>query len=157
MKNQPPPMLDSAKVLKYALVASSVQFTGRLCLYVNGKLLGKVPNLAICQNYKAKDYLLFFCNAKWKVLGVAGYKTIKETKEKAERAYKGITKKWITIARPNVFKDWPGDLGPVCSFCGKTIFEGLQQIYGRDNAFICNECIKRYHDLFEKEQKNSGA
>ncbi len=103
MRDRPPPLLDSAKVLKYAIVNTSVEFTGRLCLYVDGKLLGKVPKLAICQNYKAKDYLLLFCNKKWKVLGVAGYKSIQETKEKAERAYKGITKKWMTKTRGRWF------------------------------------------------------
>lgn len=86
MRDRPPPLLDSAKVIKYAVVDGSVEFTGQLCLYVGGKLLGKVPHLAICQNYKAKDYLLFFCNKKWKVLGAAGYKSMKETKQRAERA-----------------------------------------------------------------------
>ena len=157
MKDKPPVIIDSAKVLKYAIVDSSVEWQDGLCLFVDGKRVGQVPKLAICQNYKARDYLLFFCNAKWKVLGVTGYKTLTETKEKAERAYKGIRKKWVTVAKPNVFTNWPGDLGPVCSFCRRTIFEGLQQIYGRDDAFICNECIKRYYDLLEREQKQTGA
>ena len=153
MKDQPPPLLDSAKVLKYAIVDSSVEFTGRLCLYVDGKLLGKVPKLAICQNYKAKDYLLLFCNKKWKVLGVAGYKSIKETKEKAERAYKGITKKWVTLTKPNVFKNWPGDLGPICSFCRRTMFEGIQRMFGGKDAFICNECVNKLRKIIQDEDQ----
>jgi hypothetical protein len=155
MKNKPPLILDSAKVLKYAIVDSSVEFTGRLCLYVDGKLLGKVPKLAICQNYKEKDFLLFFCNKKWKVLGVAGYKSIKETKERAENAYKGISKKWVTVAKPNVFKNWPGNLGPICSFCGKTLFEGIEQLFRGNNAYICNKCINKLQRIME-EDKNKA-
>ncbi len=153
MRDRPPSLLDSATVLKYAIVDSSVEYTGRSYLYVGGKLLGKVSRLAICQNYKAKDYLLLYCNKRWRVLGAAGYKSVKETKEAAERAYKGIAKKWVTVAKANVFKNWPGDLPPICSFCGKTISEGIRQMFGGKNAFICNECIIRLHKIIQDKDQ----
>jgi ClpX C4-type zinc finger protein len=145
MREKPPQIIDSAKVLKYAIVDKSIQYTGRLHIYANGKELGKVPRLAICQNYKAKDNLLFLCNKKWKVLGVAGFKSMKATKDTAEETYQGISKRWATIAKPNVFKNWPGDLGPVCSFCRKTIFEGIVQLFqGDNNAYICDKCVSKF-------------
>ncbi len=152
MESKPPLILDSAKVLKYAIVDTPVAFTGRLSLYVDGKLLGEVPKLAICQNYKASDYLLLFCNKKWKVLGAVGYKSIKETKKNAEKAYKGITKKWMTVAKSNDFKNWPGDLGPICSFCGKTMFEGVERMFGGNNAYICNKCINKLQKIMEEDK-----
>lgn len=152
MKDQPPQIIDSAKVLKYAIVDNSVEFTGRLRIYVDGKLLGKVPKLAICQNYKSKDYLLFFCNKKWKVLGVAGYKSINETKQTAEETYRGITKKMVTVAKPNVFKNWPGDLGPICSFCRKTMFEGMMRLFRGKNAYICDKCVNKFQKIIEEDK-----
>jgi hypothetical protein len=143
MRDQAPQIIDSAKVLKYAIVDSSIEYTGRLHIYANGKHLGMVPRLAICQNYKSKDYLLFFCNKKWKVLGVVGYKSIKETKDTAEETYRGITKKWVTVAKPNIYKNWPGDLGPICSFCRKTMFEGIIQLFKGNNAYICDKCVNK--------------
>jgi len=156
MKNKPPLIIDSAKVLKYAIVDNSVEYTGRLCLYVGDKRLGKVPRLAICQNYKAKDYLLLFCDEKWKVIGASGNKTIKEAQRDAEKYYKGITKKWVTVARPNKFKDWPGDLGPICSFCGKTFFEGPKRMFQGKNAHICNQCIEEYQNIISTEKEDEA-
>jgi len=159
IEKKPPLIIDSAKVLKYAIVDDSVEFTDRLCLYVGmpGELqrLGKVPKLAICQNYKAKDYLLLFCDNNWKTLGVAGANSIAEIKRDAEKAYKGISKKWVTVARPNVFRNWPGDLGPICSFCGKTLFEGLMGIFPGKNAYICNECVIKFYDIHKANEREA--
>lgn len=112
MKDKPPLILASAKLLEYAIADSSVEYIERQTLYVDGKLLGQVPKLAICQNYKERDLLLFHCNKEWEVLGAVFYKSIDELKKRIEREYKGINKKWIKVASPNDFKNWPSDLEP---------------------------------------------
>jgi hypothetical protein len=142
MKSKPPLILDGAKVLEYAIVDGSVEYTGLGSIYVGGKLLGIVPKLTICQSYKAKDYLLFHCNETWKVLGIAGYASIREAKRSAEKTYKGITSKWKIIAKPNDFNNWPGNLEPVCSFCRKSFYEIDQMFEGHD-AYICNMCVSK--------------
>ena len=59
----PPRELDSAQVFAYAVLDDSVTYTGRLTLYVDGKLVGPVPRLVVARNnYEPHDYLLFHCN-----------------------------------------------------------------------------------------------
>lgn len=53
--NRPPLLLDDARVLKYAAVDSSIELTGRLRLYVDGKRAGAVPNLAICEMHPSQE------------------------------------------------------------------------------------------------------
>ena len=67
MSEKPPAILDSAKVLSYAILDSSVIYTGKASVYYNGKLVGPVPKLAICQNKGETEVLLFYCNDKWGV------------------------------------------------------------------------------------------
>jgi hypothetical protein len=44
--DSPLPVLHAARVLAYAVVDSSVEYTERQTLYVGGELLGPVPRLA---------------------------------------------------------------------------------------------------------------
>ena|SRR5690348_3084191 len=99
-RNESPPSdLDGARVLAYACVDDEVTYTGRITLYVGGKLLGPVPRLAIAHNYyKPHDYLLFHCNSAWEVLGAAGYDSLAQAKEHAEVAFAGISRKWQHVA-----------------------------------------------------------
>jgi hypothetical protein len=148
MQSTPPPVLDCARVIAFASVGPSVQWTGRQTLFVDGELLGEVPNLAICKNIDSPltDYLLFHCDNEWNVLGVSGAPNMEEVKEKAERAYKGISELWIEahvseeeaeqFAR-NAYTD------SICSFCGRlpTAVEGLVQ---GPNVRICYQCINEF-------------
>ncbi len=60
----PPPIIDSARVLEYATVSADMEYTERIHLIVGGERLGRVPNLAIGQNYYGPgDMLLLFCDA----------------------------------------------------------------------------------------------
>src|SRR6266480_2118563 len=99
-KLEPPVVLDSARVLKYAILDQSVVHTGRSTLIVGGKVLGPVPCLAICKNlWRSNDFLLLYCNNKWRVLGAAGYKSLKLTLQNAEVAYAGVSGKWQTFRK----------------------------------------------------------
>jgi hypothetical protein len=50
MQSQPPPIIDSAKVLAYAVLDSTITHTGKAKVYYAGRLVGPVSNLAICRN-----------------------------------------------------------------------------------------------------------
>lgn len=92
--SKPPTILDSARVLAFAILDSTVEYTGKITVYMDGKLIGPVPCLAICQNEGERDYLLFYCNKKWKVLAAGGYPSFELTQERAEVAYRGSMAKW---------------------------------------------------------------
>ena len=150
MADRPPLIIDSAKVLEYAIVDSSVEYTGKCALFVGGELLGEVPKLALCQNYKATDFLLFHCNEAWEVLGAGGYPSVEEAKRSCEKSYKGIANKWIMVAKPNDFENWPGELEPLCSFCGKSFYE-IEKMFEGQDAYICNECVSQLKKNVESD------
>jgi hypothetical protein len=100
--NLPPPVLDSAKVLEYAVIDSSVQFTGALHLYHGDTRVGAVPCLAICRDPEVDGLLLFHCDANWNVIAAQIWNnpdrpiiaTVDEVKAQAEQYYCGISSKW---------------------------------------------------------------
>ena len=93
--NCPPFVLNSARVLVYANVDTTVSHTGRIEVYVDGERLPPVPCLAICENLSHEgDFLLCYCTEGWDVLGVGSYDSLDVAKQSAEVAYAGISKKW---------------------------------------------------------------
>jgi|SRR5688572_27551223 hypothetical protein len=98
----PPPALDNAKVLEYAIVDSSVRYSGRLQLFYGGKKVGPVPGLAICRDPGVDGLLLFHCDEDWNVLGAQIWNnpdrpvvsSLRDVKERAETYYPGISAKW---------------------------------------------------------------
>ena len=99
----PPRVLDGAQVLEYAILDSSVRFTGKLHLFHGGKRVGPVPCLAICRDPNLKELLLLHCDENWNVLGGEIWNapdrppvtTVEEVKVRAENAYAGVTSKWV--------------------------------------------------------------
>jgi hypothetical protein len=92
---EPPYVLDSARVLAYAVLDQTVSYTGRISVYVGGKLLPPIPRLAICENLAREgDFLLCYCTETWEVLGVGGYESFELAKQRAEVAYAGVSEKW---------------------------------------------------------------
>lgn len=147
INNRPPPVLDSAHVIGYAIVDDSVVYTGKRALNLDNELLGSVSRLAIGQNLADGAYLLLYCDETWSVLGVSGGDSIEEIKRTAEKAYKGITQKWqpseVSKEQAQQYQD---ELmgGLVCSFCGKRP-EQIQSIVRSAHAAICNECVAAFH------------
>ena len=98
----PPPVLDRAKVLEYAVVDSSVHFTGALHLYQGNTRVGPVPCLAICRDPGVDGLLLFHCDQYWNVVAAQIWNnpdrptiaTVDEVKDQAEKYYSGISSKW---------------------------------------------------------------
>jgi hypothetical protein len=153
MSDAPPPVLDRARVIAYAIVDDSVQWTGRQKLFVGENELGPVPRLALCQNVSGdlKDILIFHCNEQWEVLGCSGGPTIEAAKASAERAYKGITATWVdTNVTEEQAKAWIKENCQeiACSFCGREPGEFDQLVEDKTGSVrICNLCIEENYRL----------
>jgi hypothetical protein len=149
LTDAPPPALEHARVIWYAVVDETVLWTGRQRLYVGEELLGPVPRLAICQREidGDADYLLVHCTEKWDVLGVIPNPSVDKLKEKAERWYCGINERWVKAeVPPEAAENWIREqvASMTCSFCGKPPLDVERIVSGR-NACICGECIIRLH------------
>ncbi len=136
MNSNPPPIIDSAKVIVFARNDADVEYTDKINLHVGTeendfKRIGELPNLAISAPYSTSgEYLLMLCNENWQAQGVICFSTIEEAKIKAEKGYKGILSKWqeSSYNKDEVseflrneyevdpkFEWWTS----ICSFCGK--------------------------------------
>ncbi len=99
---RPPPVLDSAKVLEFAILDESVHFTGTLHLYHGDTRVGAVPGLAICRDPGVEGLLLFHCDENWNVVAAqiwnnpdrATIATVAEVKDKAAKYYSGLSSRW---------------------------------------------------------------
>jgi hypothetical protein len=152
--DSPPPVLDCARVLAYAVVDTSVRYVERKTLFVDGQLLGQVPRLAICQNIGENELMVFHCDNDWNVLGVAaGHDSIAKAKNQVERSYHGIDAKWIdnavTVAEAEAYlREQFGDDG--CSFCGRMFYQ-VTQFFSGSNGRICDICVRKFSGPIEKE------
>jgi hypothetical protein len=154
MIEEPPPVLNCARVLAYAEVDSSVKHTGRITLYVGGKELGPVPRLALCQNFDEGDVMLFHCDNEWNVLGAGGAPSFEAARESAEKEYAGISAKWIQSRfsreeAESYLRDSWGEMH--CAFCGRTPNQVHFLAHGKTGARICDICISELKQELEVE------
>jgi hypothetical protein len=162
MTNAPPPSLDYARVIAYAIVDHTVQWTDRQRLYVGEELLGPVPGLAIGQNLfeDGNDFLLLHCDEDWNVLGVLPRPSIPQIKEAAERWYRGIEARWTAVENTaEAAENWirAQETTVTCSFCDKLPPQVESVAFG-NGACICNECTRRlYEDLINNGRGDSAA
>jgi hypothetical protein len=153
--SSPPPVIDSMRTLWFALVDDGVVFTDRICLLVDGEPIGKVPRLAICQNYSARcDHMLCFCDEEWVCKGVIAFRSAEEAKERAEAGYNGLGWERDDTSEEEVArflreeyevdpeKDW---WRTDCSFCGKDMPD-VEGMLAGDSAQICYECVRRFFE-----------
>jgi len=92
---EPPFLLDSARVLMYVETGGRDTYTGKITVHANGKWLDPVPKLAICEDLVDGDILIFHCDDSWNVLAAGGAETVEDAKHTAERAYAGVSAKWV--------------------------------------------------------------
>jgi len=108
-----------------------------------------------------KDILIFHCDDKWSVLGVSGGPTLKEARERAERAYEGITAKWIeTGISETEAAQWIQENTPdmSCSFCGKNPRDFSIMIESASGEVrVCNFCITEHYDALKEQQGDQNA
>jgi hypothetical protein len=96
----PPPhkiTSNDSVLLCYALLDESVGYTaGHGLFFVDGKEIGKVPCLAICQDKDSQLFTLYCCDKDWNLLGVAtNYQSVDAAKHRAERIYPGSSEHWV--------------------------------------------------------------
>ena len=146
----PPPVLDGARVIAWAIVDDSVRWTGRQKLFRGDVPIGAMPRLALCQNlHGLQDILLFHCDATWNVEAVSGSPTLEDTKAMAERAYAGIGARWVPLDLPvQQAREWlatsdDGTSALRCAFCDATAFERQRFVTSRGVA-ICDVCIEGF-------------
>jgi len=138
----PPPVLDCARVLRYAIIDSSIEFAGRSLLFVGGKELGKVPCLAICEEKKTGGVLLFHCAEDWAVLGCSAHKTMTDAQVRAEAMYKGVSSQWVDAkVSPETAEVYLDEMfgEDRCSVCGRRPDE-VDSLVHTGSVHICNHC-----------------
>jgi len=155
MNQAPPPVINCARVLAYAVV-DDIPYHPWGLLLVEGIPLEHVPRLAICTSLgKDMGILLFHCDDDWNVLGTSGGETIDDVKEQAEKNYPGAMSRWInldtTIANALAYYDKMTG-GAKCSFCGKRAFD-CDGWVERGSAIICCGCIEEFYNEFNSELK----
>ena len=73
----------------------AVEFSGRTLLFVDGRELGAVPRLAICEEKKSGSILLLHCTGDWSVLGCSAHKSFAEAQVRGEGIYRRISSQWF--------------------------------------------------------------
>jgi hypothetical protein len=97
--SKPPAALGNDHVIEYAIIDDEVTFEQRHVLNVGGEWLGAVLNLAICQSLDKSEFMVFHCNHKWEILGVAaGFKSIQAAKKKQSGHIMGFLRNGIQVA-----------------------------------------------------------
>ena len=143
----PPPVLNSVRVLAYAVVDDTVEYTGRLLIVVEGERLGRVPRLVIGQDFGTDEVMLFHCNEAWNVLAAGAYSSLDAAKAAAEAGYRGLSANWVDLkvsaAEAREFMERE-QAGFACSFCGRLPHEVRTLITGA-NGRICDSCIDKLH------------
>jgi ClpX C4-type zinc finger len=146
----PPPVLDGARLLAYAIMDEEVVHSGKSTLYVDAKPLGAVPGLAIAEQ-DAGTILLLFCDEHWDPLGVVECPSLTEAKIRAEREYSGLSAKWV---QANVSEQEAArylerqNTAQLCSFCGKPP-EAVQQLFAASTARICDGCVRDFYEALK--------
>lgn len=149
----PPPVLEDARVLWYAIVSPPIHYCGHSGLFVDGKEIGPVPRLVVAKAYLDGDVLLLHCDTQWESLGVAGgFKTAGDAKQRAERIYFGINAAWTKAsttaaeALRHRERTWAGT---GCSFCGRLPYQGISQLIESRGARICDLCLADFSRKLE--------
>lgn len=158
MEKPPITLIYPTYVIEYAEIDDSIEYMNRRNLNVNGEWLGAVPRLAICEDIDSGDFFLAHCGENWELLcGVESHNSIEESKQNAEKHYRGVHKMWkktgYTIEDvKKIFEKEREEMK--CSFCGKSHFDGeFTKLIGGKNAKICDKCIL----AFSKEIDTKGS
>jgi hypothetical protein len=96
--SNPPPLIcvKDRVLLCYAILTDSVGFNaGHGLIFVDGKEIGRVLCVAICQDKESSAVTLYFCDCDWSPIGIAGYESVEAAKRRAERIYPGSSSFWV--------------------------------------------------------------
>jgi hypothetical protein len=156
LPTSPPPAIANQRVLHYAVLDSAVGYrSGHGLFFVNGKEMGRVPCLAVCQDMNSHQVFLHYCERDWTSLGVASYDSVADAQKRSERIYPGSSTCWIDAhvtedeAKHYLDEVWAEQR---CSFCGKGPDETLVATFeGGGNTRICGRCIAKFHTELNKD------
>jgi hypothetical protein len=155
----PPPVLGGLYVVAYAHVDESVQFSQTHTLNVDGRWLGAVPNLALCQEFDTREFAIQHCDEEWEPLGIAaGYESRTDAVRRIEGSYRGIGSKWIDASATfeQAKASYETELrAEACSFCGKTPLDVSKMVAATtaSEVRICNYCIEEFHAVIRKNDQ----
>jgi hypothetical protein len=153
----PPPVLGTSRVLWYARLTGSAQYSGHSGVFVDGRELGPVPALAICGDLEEDTVFLLHCSRSWAVLGVAAYASVSDAKRRASRTYSGVEGLWRKTAHSrSSARAYLNDViwsGSRCGFCGRRPYQ-VHAWVERRGVSICDGCVAELHALM---RESSGA
>ena len=93
----PPIKIDGANVILFTTIDERQKHTSRTRHFVESKLIGDFPKLAICQYEGQELCYLFYCNESWESITDTLHDNLKEAKEQAEFEYEGVSETWQKI------------------------------------------------------------
>ncbi len=153
----PPPLIDCARVLRYAVVDESVRYTPRGKLFVDGVEVGAVPRLAVVRNLVDDEVMLLHCDETWNSLAVSGGGSIDDVTAHANHRYQGLAGKWNDAPHSDadfakaVCDEYGDDR---CSFCARFSFQIDALMIRGNRAMICGDCVDRLNStIAEKVEK----
>ena len=88
----PPPQLDGARVLRYAISQRGGFYDP------DDQPQVTVSAMAICRYDGSSDVYLFDCSSDWEVIGDAPWSTVDEAMQIATSHANGETPQWITVS-----------------------------------------------------------
>ena len=140
----PPPIVDCAVVLAYAIHDDSIRYAGRTCTYVNGELVGpNVRRSVIGKNLSdPENYLFIYCDEQWNSLAAVGYGELACAERCAERNYPGIEKVLVRVSPTGyeIESAWEAYwTGWRCSICRKWPHD-VETMTRRDENWFCESC-----------------
>jgi hypothetical protein len=151
----PPPAICSERVLHYALLDDTVGYNCDAAVdYISrnrlksfeDKEFGKAPCLAICQGKDIPQFIAYYCDSDWELLGLSVHDSVAAAKTRAEHIYPGSSAKWVVAhftdedVERHLEEIWADSR---CSFCGKRPDQGIESMIEAPsgNARICDKCI----------------
>jgi hypothetical protein len=141
----PPPVLSArTRVTHYAILGPDVGFNGAGRIFVGGRLLGRVPRLALSRQDEGGT-LLMHCGSTWNVRTAFSYPSVLEAKKAAERRYPGSSARWVRVdtskAKAEAYLNRVYR-GRTCSFCRRRPDQVSQMFHSRrDGAKVCEVCV----------------
>jgi hypothetical protein len=94
--NEPPLMIDGARVVEYAVFDRRVAPSGRVSVAVGGLPvdLKSIAGVIVAENLVDGGCSLLHCNERWETLAAGHYPDRAAARRSAEGAYSGLTAQW---------------------------------------------------------------
>lgn len=93
---EPPVLMDGARVLQFALLDAAAAPMGRYSAVVEGVAIDQdqVSRLVIAENLAESGVFLMHCNDDWETVAAGQYPDAKAAESSVVAAYAGIKAKW---------------------------------------------------------------